>query len=309
MTSIVNRLKLPVHIEVEVSSTSILSNEEVTQSVKNALTEQCPVFSNGQLSLKLQDDIQKIIVCDLLPGQKVSYWQADLFIHSYRLIEQLSENDYLEGAEELPVAEQMELPNLYLQGLWESIIIEDSIKSQLLSFACTSILFSLANIDSNIISWNKMLLLYGPPGTGKTSLCKALAQKVFIRNSDRFNSGIIFEVNCHSLFSKWFSESGKLVMKLFNHISEIAEDSSCFIVLLIDEVESIASARSLSSKSGEPGDAIRVVNAVLTSLDSLKRKSNILVLCTSNMVGSLDEAFVDRLDFKVFIGLPNYSAR
>jgi SpoVK/Ycf46/Vps4 family AAA+-type ATPase len=99
----------------------------------------------------------------------------------------------------------------------------------------------------------------------------------------------MFEVNCHSLFSKWFSESGKLVMKLFTHIAEIAEDPECFVVLLIDEVESIASARSMSSKSGEPGDAIRVVNAVLTSLDSLKRKKNILVLCTSNMVTSLDE--------------------
>jgi SpoVK/Ycf46/Vps4 family AAA+-type ATPase len=119
----------------------------------------------------------------------------------------------------------------------------------------------------------------------------------------------MFEVNCHSLFSKWFSESGKLVMKLFSHISEIAEDPECLVVLLVDEVESIASARTMSSKSGEPGDAIRVVNAVLTSLDSLKRKSNVLVLCTSNMVSSLDEAFLDRLDFKVCIGLPKYSAR
>jgi SpoVK/Ycf46/Vps4 family AAA+-type ATPase len=126
-------------------------------------------------------------------------------------------------------------------------------------------------------------------GTGKTSLCKALAQKVSIRNATRFHSTLLFEVNAHSLFSKWFSESGKLVMKLFNHISDVAEDNSCLVVLLIDEVESIANARSSAAKSGEPGDAVRVVNAVLTSLDSLKRKSNVLVLCTSNMMQSLDE--------------------
>lgn len=120
-------------------------------------------------------------------------------------------------------------------------------------------------------------------------MCKALAHKVYIRNTDRYRSGLLFEVNCHSLFSKWFSESGKLVMKLFNHISEVAEDPECFVVLLVDEVESIASARNASSRSGEPGDAIRVVNAVLTSLDTLKRKGNVLVLCTSNMVTSLDE--------------------
>ena len=53
------------------------------------------------------------------------------------------------------------------------------------------------------------------PGTGKTSLCKALAQKLAIRLSDRYNYGQLIEINAHSLFSKWFSESGKLVMKLF----------------------------------------------------------------------------------------------
>ena len=50
-----------------------------------------------------------------------------------------------------------------------------------------------------------------PVGTGKTTLCKALAQKVFIRNLHYYNSGILLEINAHSLFSKWFSESGKLV--------------------------------------------------------------------------------------------------
>lgn len=50
-----------------------------------------------------------------------------------------------------------------------------------------------------------------------------------------------------------------------------------------DEVESITSNRSSSMSSNEPGDAVRVVNAVLTSLDALKRRPNVLVLCTSNM--------------------------
>lgn len=132
------------------------------------------------------------------------------------------------------------------------------------------------------------LILHFLLGTGKTTICKGLAQKTFIRNSDRFSSGILLEVNSHSLFSKWFSESGKLVMKLFAHIAEIAEDEECMVVVLIDEVESITASRGSAARSNEPGDAVRVVNAVLTSLDALKRRPNVLVLCTSNLVDSVD---------------------
>eukprot|EP01033_Poteriospumella_lacustris_P009473 gene9473-6787_t len=98
-------------------------------------------------------------------------------------------------------------------------------------------------------------------------------------------------------------------MKLFQHISDIAEDETCLVVLLIDEVESIAAARNNANRSGEPGDAIRVVNAVLTSLDQLRRRKNVLVMCTSNMVATLDEAFVDRLDLNIYIGNPSVQAR
>jgi hypothetical protein len=37
----------------------------------------------------------------------------------------------------------------------------------------------------------------------------------------RFRQGQLIEVNAHSLFSKWFSESGKLVSKLFSKIMEL----------------------------------------------------------------------------------------
>lgn len=55
--------------------------------------------------------------------------------------------------------------------------------------------------------------------------------------------------------------------------------------------------------------AIRAVNAVLTQLDQLKSRRNVLVLTTSNITGAIDVAFVDRADIKQFIGPPSVAAR
>lgn len=97
----------------------------------------------------------------------------------------------------------------------------------------------------------------------------------------------LIEINAHSLFSKWFSESGKLVMKLFEQIQELVEDSDTFVCVMIDEVESLSAARKSSMGGSEPSDAIRVVNALLTQIDKLSRFPNVLVLTTSNITGAL----------------------
>ena len=59
----------------------------------------------------------------------------------------------------------------------------------------------------------------------------------------------LMEVNAHSLFSKWFSESGKLVTKLFDKIQEALQRDDVLFFILIDEVESVTSARKVRGRT------------------------------------------------------------
>lgn len=105
-----------------------------------------------------------------------------------------------------------------------------------------------------------------------------------------------------------FFQSGKLVASMFGKIREIVEEPDTLVFLLIDEVESLAHARQKCMSGSEPSDSVRVVNALLTEVDQMKRFSNVLILTTSNMTGAIDVAFVDRADIKQYIGLPSSAA-
>lgn len=97
-------------------------------------------------------------------------------------------------------------------------------------------------------------------------------------------------------------------MKMFQQIQEVIELESSLVCVLIDEVESIAYARGNIS-ANEPSDSVRVVNAVLTQLDKIKKYPNVLIITTSNLTSSIDLAFLDRADIVTYIGHPSLAAR
>ena len=178
-------------------------------------------------------------------------------IHVHQLFdEEPAEEDAGDG--ESVAFQLFTLPATDFDGLWESLIYDDEVQPKLLRYVSTAMAFSNAGVDQRVISWNRVVLLHGPPGTGKTSLCRGLAHKLAIRLSGSYAQGHLVEVNAHSLFSKWFSESGKMVMHMFARIRELLEDGDAFVCVLVDEVESLAATRNAAGSGSEPSDAIRV---------------------------------------------------
>ena len=257
----------------------------------------------------VDDDRDEPINLDL-QGQKT---KPSFIVHTFVLSEEEASVEELEatgGDDEWTAGcDSLPLPHRTIDGLWENLIYESDIKRGLLDYAQSALLFSDKSVSSYVVHFNRILLLHGVPGTGKTSLCRALAHKLAIRLQYRFRKSILLEIHSHSLFSKWFSTSGKLVSTLFQMVRDMCEDDpSLLVCVLIDEVESLASSRNQNS-GGDPSDAMRAVNSLLTSLDRLRAFPNVLVLTTTNLTDSVDAAFVDRVDLKVHIGMPILKAR
>ena len=136
-------------------------------------------------------------------------------------------------------------------------------------------------------------LFTGPPGTGKTLLARAFAGEAGIP---------FFQLSAGELQSKFFGESEERIRELFCNARKFAPS-----VIFIDEIDSIASARS-----GMGGDTnehhANVQNQLLTSMDGFEKDDKyVFVMAATNRVDSLDPAILrpGRFDEKIPFDLPN----
>ncbi|XP_064398583.1 pachytene checkpoint protein 2 homolog isoform X2 [Halichondria panicea] len=300
-----------VHVEICQAPMSTLRASQMHELVRGYLMRAGALRDSVDTEFSdtvLSEHVISITITDVPTDKYIDPSSPHIRLHVYKLHDDGPSTEELEEESNVSSATHWMLPATEFHGLWESLVYDMDIKPKLLRYVETTLLFSDREVNSSIISWNRVVLLYGPPGTGKTSLCKALAQKLCIRLSRRYSYGQLVEINSHSLFSKWFSESGKLVQKMFAKITELIEDPDALVCVLIDEVESLTASRKASMSGAEPSDAIRVVNALLTQLDQIRRYPNVIILTTSNITGAIDLAFVDRADIKQYIGYPSPAA-
>lgn len=135
----------------------------------------------------------------------------------------------------------------------------------------------------------KGVLMYGPPGTGKTLIARAIANEC---------DATFYTINGPEVMSKMQGESESNLRKIFEEAEKTMPS-----IIFIDEIDSLAPKREKGVGEAEK----RLVAQLLTLMDGLKARSNIIILGATNRVNALDPALrrFGRFDRELEIGIPD----
>ena len=139
----------------------------------------------------------------------------------------------------------------------------------------------------------KGVLLHGPPGTGKTLMAKAVANE---------SGASFFSIQGPEIMSKFYGESEERLRDIFKKATK--ESPS---IIFIDEIDSIAPKRD--DVKGEVER--RVVAQLLTLMDGMKDRENVIVIGATNRPDAIDPALrrPGRFDREIEIGVPDRNGR
>lgn len=143
------------------------------------------------------------------------------------------------------------------------------------------------------ISPPKGVLLHGPPGTGKTLLARAVAYET---------DAHFITISGPEIMSKFYGQSEENLRNIFEDAKKNAPS-----IIFIDELDSIAPKRGEVTGEVER----RVVAQLLSLMDGLKSRGEIIVIGATNRVNDIDEALrrPGRFDREIVIGVPNRDGR
>jgi len=139
----------------------------------------------------------------------------------------------------------------------------------------------------------KGILLYGPPGTGKTLLAKAVANEAQVH---------FISISAPEIMGKFVGEAEERVRNIFKDAQENAPS-----IIFIDEIDSIAPKRDEVVGEVER----RVVAQLLSLMDGLEGRGEVIVMAATNRVNSIDEALrrPGRFDREIEFTIPDKKSR
>ncbi|MBX0294304.1 CDC48 family AAA ATPase [Haloarcula nitratireducens] len=139
----------------------------------------------------------------------------------------------------------------------------------------------------------KGVLLHGPPGTGKTLMAKAVANEI---------DAYFTTISGPEIMSKYYGESEEQLREIFEEAEEEAP-----AIVFIDEIDSIAPKRGETQGDVER----RVVAQLLSLMDGLEERGQVIVIGATNRVDAIDPALRrgGRFDREIEIGVPDKEGR
>ena len=139
----------------------------------------------------------------------------------------------------------------------------------------------------------KGVLLHGPPGTGKTLIAKAVANEI---------DASFHNISGPEIMSKYYGESEEQLREVFEEASEEAP-----AIIFMDELDSIAPKREEAGGDVER----RVVAQLLSLMDGLEERGEVVVIGATNRVDAIDPALRrgGRFDREIEVGVPDREGR